>query len=357
MTGFYGADTDELRQFATLMANRATAIADLRSRLEPLVHDESSWTGPDAERFRADWASGPGTQVITQAEQLRAFGTDLTRQADEQDAVSAGDAGASGSGGGGSGNETPGTSLWDRVISAETGIVDFYNRVQGTLMRSKKLWDLSGIVRRSTPAIKAAEDPLLRLLGYDEYGYQIAGKVFTKPDKAYSRLSEVVARRIPLPTGFWTHSAFRWVDNLAAKSPFLTKMAPYLGKAMPEVSIVLETGQAIDGFRSGDTFRGVTGTVGAVGGGLLLAGGVLSATGVGAVVGGPLAVAGSVLSVGSAAADLGREAYEHWDTISSTASDAWHGTTDAVSSATHTAVDTAQDVGHHISGAWHSVFG
>lgn len=67
MTGFYGADTDQLRQFAGLMSDRATAIADLRSRLQPLVHDESAWTGPDADHFREVWASGPGSRITTHA--------------------------------------------------------------------------------------------------------------------------------------------------------------------------------------------------------------------------------------------------------------------------------------------------
>src|SRR5699024_11480163 len=48
----------------------------------------------------------------------------------------------------------------------------------------------------------------------------------------------------------------------------------------------------IEGIQSGDTFSAITGGAGALGGGLMIAGGALSATGIGAVVGGPIAAAG-----------------------------------------------------------------
>src|SRR5690606_41903530 len=57
MSGFYGADTDQLREHSALLAQRATAISELRDLLHPVVMDESAWHGPDADAFRSRWSS------------------------------------------------------------------------------------------------------------------------------------------------------------------------------------------------------------------------------------------------------------------------------------------------------------
>lgn len=367
MTGFLGADTEQLRAHAQLLITRAQSLSELRSQLEPLVMNEASWVGPDADAFRAAWSSGAATQMSTGAEKLRSWSGDLDGEAEEQDTTSQDDGagGTGGTGDGGTGDGAPGgngqgeatPSLGDRIKAA----VEIYNKAQSLFSKGKKAWDLATLVRNATRALDDVTDPLVYLMGVGEYGKRTAASIFSSADEAWGKLAQKIAGKLDIPNGFGTKNFFGFVDDLAAKAPFLAKGAGFLGKALPVLDVGLGAWQAYEGFSSGDTFKGVTGTASAIGGTMMLVGGAMSATGIGAVAGAPIAAIGAGITTVAAVADLGKAVVDNWPEISATAADAWNGATSAVSSGVNAVSEAASNVGGAIadgvSGAWNSVFG
>ncbi len=359
MSGFYGADTKQLREYSRLMSDRATSLEELHAKLNPLVMDDSAWRGSDGEAFRSTWSGDVSGSFRDVADRLRKKSEDLGNQADEQDRTS--DSGGDSGGGEGSGHgKSSGedsSSFWDNVWTGK----DLYNKVQGAFSKGKKAWDLLEIANRFRKGIDAVDDPLLKLMGTIPYGAEVSDKVFSSA-KEYGTLAQKIAGHFGVPTGIGTKNFFGWADKLASKAGFLTKAAPFVGKALPGIDVVTGGWQMIDSINKGDTFHAVTGGASALGGGLMLAGGALSATGVGAVVGGPLAAAGAVISGGAAVADLGKFVYDEWgDDIAAGAGKAWDAVSDTTSHVVDAVGDTASDVGGAIadgvSGAWHGVFG
>ncbi|WP_138774498.1 WXG100 family type VII secretion target [Brachybacterium timonense] len=340
MSGFMGADTEQLRNHAELLRDRATAISDLRGRLEPLVMNAEIWVGPDADTFRDTWMSRTAAELQERADRITQWGADLDTQAEEQDDASA--EGGSIFGGVQGSGEGQAKSPWDILKDLAGGALGVYNKLQGLFNKGKKAWDFINMLR------KGADIGDLLKKAFD-------------PGKAFSGLAGKLAGMLGIPTGFGNKNFFGWVDDLAAKSSFLTKAAPMLGKALPVVDVLFGGHQMIDSIKNGDTFHAITGGAQALGGGLMIAGGALSSTGVGAVVGGPLLAAGAVVSGAGALADVGKMAYDNWDSISSTASNVWNGAGDMVSGAASTVADVASDAGNAIadgvSGAWDAVFG
>lgn len=342
MSGFYGADTEQLRSHSELLRNRAQAVSELRDRLQPSVMDESIWRGSDADGFRSTWASQTTALFDQVQEALTQRGGDLETHAEEQDTASGvggeGDSTSQGEGGGGE------KSLWQKITDG----LGVYNKLQGLWSKGKKIWDLANIVRDHAKFLNNAEDIFQLAAGTWSYGQEITKNIFSKGDE-FSSLAAKIAGQLGIPTGIGNTKFFGWVDDAAKwvgeSAPFLTDLAPKLGKALPALDVIFGGKQMIEGINSGDTFSAVTGGASALGGTLMLAGGAMSATGVGAVIGGPLAAAGAVISGGAALADVGKMVYDNWDSISSTASDAWDG-----------AKDVAGDVGSAIadgaSNAW-----
>lgn len=356
MSGFYGADTDQLRDHSALLVQRATAIGELRDLLQPVVMDESAWRGPDADAFRERWSSSTSPLFDQVGELISRRGTDLEQHAEEQDEAS----GAGSDGGGGSGGGKDGGSWWDSLLGGLNDGLGVFNTLQTAFTRGKKVWDLARIIDRSTDFIGGAEDIFQLAAGTWKYGKDITESAFSAGTE-YSGLVKKMIGELPfnVPTGLGNKNFFGWVDDAAGKlskvAPFLDDVAPFVGKALPGIDVVTGGWQMIDGIKNGDTFSAVTGGASALGGGLMLAGGAMSATGVGAIVGGPLVAAGAVISGGAALADVGKMVYDNWPTISSTASDAWNATTDfvgdtagAVSEGVGNVVDS---VGDGISGA------
>lgn len=353
MSGFYGSDTDQLRAHTDLMRTRARSITELRERLQPSVMDESAWQGPDADSFRTQWTSQAATLFDEIASQIARNAGDLEQHAEEQDQASGPGGGAGGGGGGGGGGGARGgsgseKSWWDHVTDG----VGIYNDLQGLWNNGKKIWDLANIVRDSTRFINNSEDIFQLAAGTWKYGQEITKNIFNVGQE-FSGLADEIAKQLGVPTGFGNSKFFGWADDAAKwageAAPFLGKAAPYLGKALPAADVFFGGKQMIEGIQSGDTFGAVTGGASALGGGLMIAGGAMSATGVGAVIGGPIAAAGAVISGGAALADLGRSVYENWDSISSTASDAWNATTDFVGDTAGAVADTATDVVDSVS--------
>lgn len=87
MTGFQGADTEALRQTGAAVAGGAERIDDLALRLSALI-DAVTWTGLDADSFRADWGGRVRPGLLERGARLRADGRTLDGHADEQDQAS-----------------------------------------------------------------------------------------------------------------------------------------------------------------------------------------------------------------------------------------------------------------------------
>lgn len=90
MAGFYGADTDQLRAQAEACQRGSGQLRDLIGATSVMVASVE-WIGPDADAFRDRWQSEVSPRLSARAEDLRAWADELTAQADDQDAASAGD--------------------------------------------------------------------------------------------------------------------------------------------------------------------------------------------------------------------------------------------------------------------------
>lgn len=95
MAGFYGGDTDQLRQHGVATRQGAQALHELTERVAAVI-DAASWVGPDAEAFRAQWHGTLAPGLRMRADTLRGSGDQLDQHAEEQDRASS--AGADGGG-------------------------------------------------------------------------------------------------------------------------------------------------------------------------------------------------------------------------------------------------------------------
>ncbi|GAA1334564.1 hypothetical protein GCM10009592_30530 [Brachybacterium rhamnosum] len=102
MSGFYGADTEQLREQAGACLRGSGTLRDLIGTTSAMV-GAVEWTGPDADAFRERWQSEVRAQLTARADALRARADELTARAEEQDGASDGD----GSGGGPFGSPLP----------------------------------------------------------------------------------------------------------------------------------------------------------------------------------------------------------------------------------------------------------
>lgn len=89
MAGFQGADTEQLRQFGTLVDGRSEQIDELAAQLEAMIASVP-WVGADADSFRADWSSRARPLLDRCGDQLRQRADELSDHAEEQDAASDG---------------------------------------------------------------------------------------------------------------------------------------------------------------------------------------------------------------------------------------------------------------------------
>src|SRR5690606_250872 len=340
MSGFYGADTDQLREHSALLAQRATAISELRDLLHPVVMDESAWHGPDADAFRSRWSSSTSPLFDEVQGQITRRSTELEQHAEEQDVAS-----SAGTHGGGTGNTSSGSgdsgsgddSLLDSLLHGLNDGIGVFNTFQSAFSGGKDVWDVLRIIDRSTGFLEGAENLVQFAAGTWKYGKDITEAAFSAGTEYSGLVKKLISEYVPfnVPKSFGTKNLFGWVDDAAGKlskvAPFIDDVTPFVGKALPALDVVFGAKQMWNGIQEGDTFKAVTGGASALGGGLMLAGGALSATGVGAIVGGPLVAAGAIISGGAALADLGKMVYDNWDSISSTAPDAWNATTSFVS--------------------------
>ena len=341
MPGFQGADTEQLRRLASEMQTRAGRLAELRARLQPLVMDRAAWSGPDAEAFRSEWSGQVAGKLTSTAAKLKADVGDLRRQADDQDRTSdvgseSGGGPSSGAqGGGGSGGKLPSGGDLLKLLKDSNGLIP----------KIKKFTDLVKMIGKDIGLLKKIGDLDAAYVFAPFFAQPYMDKVFSA-GKEYGSLTSKLVSKLGLPTNIGTKDLFSDIlklDRLASKAPFLTSLAPKLGKGLPLLDLGFGAWQAYQGFSSGDSFKGTTGTLQALGGAMMLAGGAASATGFGAVVGAPLAAIGAGLSLGAGAADL---IHDNWPAISKGASAAkeWAGSAaSAVKDAGSKAVEGAKN--------------
>lgn len=87
MSGFYGADTEQLRSFGDLLGTTSGRLSELASQLAGQVNSVE-WVGSDADAFRSDF-SGRVNGLFDAAEGLMdRYRKDTADQADEQDEAS-----------------------------------------------------------------------------------------------------------------------------------------------------------------------------------------------------------------------------------------------------------------------------
>ncbi len=91
MTGFWGSQTDQVRRLGSSMTSDASRIGDLLSALDPLVLQEGSWTGPDADAFRDTYMNSVSPRIRSAASALSALAATLAAEADQQDTASSTD--------------------------------------------------------------------------------------------------------------------------------------------------------------------------------------------------------------------------------------------------------------------------
>lgn len=96
MTGFWGMDTQQVRDHGDRLGVASEEVAQLRARLDSVV-GSTVWVGPDAEDLRRRWSDLAGARVTALHEQLSALSDGLAAEAVQQDAASgAGPAGDEG---------------------------------------------------------------------------------------------------------------------------------------------------------------------------------------------------------------------------------------------------------------------
>lgn len=94
MAGFYGGDTEQMRQHGTACQQGSRRIADIAASTTALI-DSVTWLGPDALAFRALWHGTVKPQMLAGAEEIRATGHEIDQHAEQQDQASNGGSGGS----------------------------------------------------------------------------------------------------------------------------------------------------------------------------------------------------------------------------------------------------------------------
>jgi hypothetical protein len=92
VAGFFGGDTDQLRDQSQACTQGARRLADLVTVLSSAI-DGATWEGPDAEAFRARWHGAVKSDLVARGESVQHRARELEDHADEQDEVSTVDGG------------------------------------------------------------------------------------------------------------------------------------------------------------------------------------------------------------------------------------------------------------------------
>ena len=333
MSGFLGADTEQLRAHADVLRQRAERIIELRQSLEPMVMNESAWVGPDADAFRQSW-SGQTVQLFElRGEDLRGRGEDLDKHAEEQDEASG--VRGEGSGGGEDGGFNPFGFLKDLLMKGQglyksiKGLADFLNRIPTAFDEFADLarHGLEGLWKQSY---------------LDE---------LFKGGKGWQSAAEKLLGKLGIPTSIGNVEPLKFLNKLDDVAPWLKTAGKGLGKVLPFVDMGLGIHQIATADNWYDRTSGILSTAG---GALLIA---APFTGPFAPIVGGI---GAGLGVISAGMDIGKLVYDNWDSISSgignaagavasTVGDVASAAGDAIGNAASAAGDALSDAGSAIS--------
>lgn len=329
MSGFYGADTDQLRDHSALLVQRATAIGELRDLLQPVVMDESAWRGPDADAFRERWSSSTSPLFDQAGELISRRGTDLEQHAEEQDEAS----GAGGEGGGGAGGDG---GKGDEPFSPLGFLKDLVSKGQGVYKGIKSLADY--ISRIPSAADEYADLARRGLEGLWKQSY--LDELF-KGGKGWQAGAEKLLGKLGIPTSIGNFEPLKHLNKLDDAAPWLKTAGRGIGKALPFLDVGMGIGRIATSDNWYDRSSGILQTAG---GALLIA---APFTGPAAPIVGAV---GAGLGLVSAGMDLGKYVYENvdWGAVGSTVSD-------AASNVADFATDTASTVSDAVGSAAETV--
>lgn len=335
MAGFQGADTDQLREHAELMRDRAQGLEGIRTRLSMLVSYGADWEGPDADAFRERWHSEIAPRFDEQVGAIEERGTSLEDEAEQQDEAS---------------EEEKAPGLFENLR-------DLAKHGQGLF---KAFTTLKELVDDFPKHLKSWKDALDKGPGalWKKYKTDLVegmGKALNKGEE-YSSIAKRLLSQAGLPDSLGKWDPLKdvldkgkfpdWLGDVAPKAAKFGKIA---GKAIPGLDIALGANQMINGET---TFDKVSGGLAAVGGGMVLAAPLFGPAA--PIVAGVGAAAG-VVSIGM---DLGKMAWENREAIGNFASDVAGGVSDVASNAAETigngveaAGDAVKDVGGKIGDA------
>lgn len=307
MSGFFGADTAALRDYAQRVQAGSGRLLELRDELSAQL-SSVAWVGPDANAFRDDFSgrvSGLFEQVGADLQRRR---TELESHADEQDEAS----GTGGDGGGGSGvdgdrsfNDLLGDLLANPLTAIAGTVASVTSAVGSTIEAFKQ--------GRSLLALRTAMDTL--------------------GDAALSAQTFIRAGMVDNAVGF--------LGKFGSVGRFLGGAGGVLG-IVSGISDMIDPPH--DGWRGvGDRIAGGLGVIGG-------AGGVAVALGAGAMLGpvglGVVAAAG----IGAGLWAAGNAIYDNWDSITSFVGDVGGHVSDFVSDAGDVVGGAIDAVGDFLGG-------
>lgn len=313
MAGFQGADTDQLREHAELMRDRAQSLEGIRTRLSMLVSYGAGWEGPDADAFRERWHSEIAPRFDEQVGAIEERGTSLEDEAEQQDEAS---------------EEEKAPGLFENLR-------DLAKHGQGLFNSFKTFKKLIDDFPQHMKEWKSAfkDGPGAAWEKYKDELSKGMGKALNKGEE-YSALAKKALGKLGLPgeIGNWDPlkkhlDEGKFPKWFAKNAPDLAKFGKIGGKILPGADILLGANQMINGET---TFDKVSGGLAAVGGGMVLAAPLFGPAA--PIVAGVGAAAG-VVSIGM---DLGKMAWENREAIGNFASDVAGGVSDVASNAAET---------------------
>ncbi|HLQ80823.1 MAG TPA: hypothetical protein VK122_06995 [Brachybacterium sp.] len=332
MAGFLGADTDQLREHAELMRDRARSLEGIRTRVSMLVAYGAEWEGEDAAAFRERWRSEIAPRFDERVSAIEDRGSSLEEQAEQQDEVSEAE-------------EPPG--IFENIAS----ILDIGQGIY------KGFTDLRKLIDDFPAHWKGWKDAFKGGLGdaWKHYKDELAKgmRKGLKFGEEYSSIAKHLVGKLGLPgeLGKWDplkaildDGKFpSWLDDAAPK---LAKAGKLGGKLIPGLDIVLGAQQML----TGDTaFDKVSGGLSAVGGGLVLAAPLFGPAA--PIVAGVGAAAGLV-SVGM---DLGKLVWDNREAIGDFIGDVGDGVSNVAGAVSDVASNAAESIGNGLESAGNAI--
>ncbi|GAA1484418.1 hypothetical protein GCM10009625_12220 [Brachybacterium fresconis] len=87
VAGFYGGDTEQMRQHGAACTQGAQRLEELVSSAQSAI-DSASWEGPDADAFRERWHGAVRQELLACSEDVRERARQLEQHAEQQDETS-----------------------------------------------------------------------------------------------------------------------------------------------------------------------------------------------------------------------------------------------------------------------------